>query len=93
MVQGNSSRGITVVVAEGVNPGALDDTIGFADDPQEVAGVGDRAVYNEEDGMGHGKKNEIWAEQGGRLIKVSSVDADVTPQPTLEALARTILAA
>lgn len=87
--QANSTIGLTVLVSDGVAADALDDATDFADDPQEVSGVGDRAIYD----PGTDDDNEIYAQQGSRLVAIKSVDSTITPQATLEALARTLLAA
>ena len=56
--------------------------------------MGDRAVFEQKpSGLGDGEENTIWAEQADRFVKISSVDAAMTPQAALQALARTVLAA
>lgn len=92
--QGSSVRGVTIVLVDGAGPDVFDGETTFVDDPKDLDDVGDRAVFEQKaSDLGDGEKDTIWAEQADRFVKISSVDATVTPQAALQALARTILAA
>ena len=94
VMQGSSVRGITIVLVDGAGPDVFDGETTFVDDPKDLDGVGDRAVFEQKpSGLGDGEENTIWAEQADRFVKISSVDAAMTPQAALQALARTVLAA